>query len=251
MSDEYVQTDEEHPTGTVRIELDESMVPKYTIAENVAWDYLSCDERNEDLTLECRAVCFGSLVQRLGTPLVLQQFVSRRINKRHPELIIFDVNLRVPFINSFALRWGFDAADWRKINAEELKYLSAVWDVEGGEGSDDCFPLFVAPSQNGVIILTSGERGSVLFRQQEVEDDGGAEYYMKETTEEPAISAQVVDTVGAGDAFTAAMVVMHLEGRPLRECARFANHYAARVCEHRGATPRIDRREVELAAFGK
>ena len=46
--------------------------------------------------------------------------------------------------------------------------------------------------------------------------------------------ANVIDTVGAGDAFTAAMVCLHLEGRPLRECARFANHYAARVCEHRG-----------------
>ena len=55
----------------------------------------------------------------------------------------------------------------------------------------------------------------------------------------------VLDTVGAGDAFTAAMVCLHLEGRPLRECARFANHYAARVCEHVGATPRIDRAEVE------
>ena len=64
----------------------------------------------------------------------------------------------------------------------------------------------------------------------------------------PACPPSVVDTVGAGDAFTAAMVCLHLEGRPLRECARFANHYAARVCEHQGATPRIDRAEVERAA---
>jgi fructokinase len=46
------------------------------------------------------------------------------------------------------------------------------------------------------------------------------------------------------------MVCLHLEGRPLRECARFANHYAARVCEHQGATPQIDRADVERAAFG-
>jgi fructokinase len=45
------------------------------------------------------------------------------------------------------------------------------------------------------------------------------------------------------------MVCLHLEGRPLRECVRFANHYAARVCEHQGATPRIDRAEVEQTAF--
>ncbi len=68
---------------------------------------------------------------------------------------------------------------------------------------------------------------------------------------EPATPTTVLDTVGAGDAFTAAMVCLHLEGRPLRECARFANYYAARVCEHVGATPVIDRAEVERAAFGR
>jgi len=41
------------------------------------------------------------------------------------------------------------------------------------------------------------------------------------------------------------MVCLHLEGRSLQECARFANHYAARVCEHQGGTPRIDRADVE------
>ena len=66
----------------------------------------------------------------------------------------------------------------------------------------------------------------------------------------PSVPANVVDTVGAGDAFTAAMVCLHLEGRTLRECARFANYYAARVCEHQGATPKLDRADVERAAFG-
>jgi fructokinase len=74
---------------------------------------------------------------------------------------------------------------------------------------------------------------------------------MGDNFHEPGVPAKVVDTVGAGDAFTAAMVCLHLEGRPLRECARFANHYAARVCEQPGGTPRIDRREVESAAFGR
>ncbi|HEX4607038.1 MAG TPA: PfkB family carbohydrate kinase, partial [Urbifossiella sp.] len=69
-----------------------------------------------------------------------------------------------------------------------------------------------------------------------------------EEVNEPAPPADVVDTVGAGDAFTAAMVCLHLEGRPLRDCVRFATRYAARVCEHRGATPRVDRAEVERAA---
>lgn len=55
----------------------------------------------------------------------------------------------------------------------------------------------------------------------------------------------MADTTGAGDAFTAAMVCLHLEGKSLEECARFATRYAAKVCEFQGATPRIDRAELE------
>ena len=76
----------------------------------------------------------------------------------------------------------------------------------------------------------------------------GAEIRTREETSRQhigSVPARVVDTVGAGDAFTAAMVCLHLEGKPLRECARFANHYAARVCEQPGGTPRIDRAEIE------
>jgi fructokinase len=102
-----------------------------------------------------------------------------------------------------------------------------------------------------LICSTYGAYGCGVQRQWLVDDpEEGGEYLADEVIEEPGVPARVVDTVGAGDAFTAAMVCLHLEGRPLRECARFANHYAARVCEHQGATPRIDRAEVERAAFG-
>jgi fructokinase len=94
------------------------------------------------------------------------------------------------------------------------------------------------PQENYVIVISRGAQGCAV-----------------ETSEgrftEPGVPAKVVDTVGAGDAFSAAMVCLHLEGKPLRECARFANHYAARVCEQPGGTPRIDRAEVERATFGK
>jgi fructokinase len=118
-------------------------------------------------------------------------------------------------------RWG-----WIKASTEDLAVLSrlfpdGLW-PEGGK-----WP---------VRVYTFGADGCEVITPDEI------------VIIEPGVSANVVDTVGAGDAFTAAMVCLHLEGRPLRECARFANHYAARVCEHQGATPRIDRAEVERAA---
>src|SRR5437868_5521515 len=75
LSDEYIQTDSDHPTGTVRVSVDERGQPTYTITENVAWDYIAWDERLEQLAREAAAVCFGTLAQRLGTQVAMQRLV--------------------------------------------------------------------------------------------------------------------------------------------------------------------------------
>src|SRR5262249_62407963 len=66
-----------------------------------------------------------------------------------------------------------------------------------------------------------------------------------ETVDLPGISVPVADTVGAGDAFTAALVCRSIEGAALAEAARFANAYAAVVVSKPGGTPTVNRAEVE------
>lgn len=240
LSDEYIQTDREHPTGTVRVTLDQHKVPTYTITEKVAWDYIGWDDELERLAGTAVAMCFGTLAQRLGTPIAMYRLVTEMRARRPPGLIVFDVNLRSSSGHPQILEWGLKVSHWRKVNLEELSIL------EGHTASE----LFDWPSAGGIAILTRGDEGCVVYHQWEEDDGEGGEFFPNETIEEPGVPVRVVDTVGAGDAFTAAMVCLHLEGRQLRECARFANHYAARVCEYQGATPRIDRAEVERAAFG-
>jgi fructokinase len=157
--------------------------------------------------------------------------------------VVFDVNLRGSTIPIGPLSWGLSLSHWQKVNAEELEI---VWDLMVWHPQDRVAHRDVLHS--GVSVVTRGPDGCTVFSNWEEHDDGGRETARAETFHEPGVPAKVVDTVGAGDAFTAAMVCLHLEGRPLRACARFANHYAARVCEQPGGTPRIDRREVELAA---
>src|SRR5262249_27280595 len=64
LSDEYIQTDRDHPTGTVQVKLDANAVPTYTITENVAWDHIAWDEKLEELSARAGTVCFGSLACR-------------------------------------------------------------------------------------------------------------------------------------------------------------------------------------------
>ena len=242
LSDEYIQTDREHPTGTVRVTLDENKVPSYTITENVAWDYIENLSQLSFLSEFSSGICFGTLGQRFrDSAKTIKSYVA---SANRNCFRVFDLNFRQPPIDANMLYTGLQRATWSKMNELELADVLKCWGMTHGSG---IFPLRQIYQRLGLaydkaILLTRGEGGCDVFSTNDVG--------VAEELHEPAVHANVVDTVGAGDAFTAAMVCLHLEGRPLRECARFANHYAARVCEHHGATPQIDRAEVERAAFG-
>src|SRR5262245_37551961 len=67
LSDEYIQTDPDHPTGTVQVTLDANAVPTYTITENVAWDWIEWDEKLKQLNRQFAAICHGTLALRTAT----------------------------------------------------------------------------------------------------------------------------------------------------------------------------------------
>lgn len=244
LSDEYIQTDHDHPTGTVQVKLDANAVPTYTITKNVAWDHIEWDSRLAKLVLNCRAVCYGSLAQRWGkSRQTITRFLYETTQAETRVLKVCDLNLRVPHFGTDWLERTISAGDWLKLNDTEVDALTRLFPnghrfpAVRGEARrlEDWYFVQPTGSTNRAILITRGEVGADI-----VTYNG--------TFREPGVPARVVDTVGAGDAFTAAMVCLHLEGQPLRACARFANHYAARVCEQPGGTPRVDRREVERAA---
>src|SRR5262249_13123281 len=126
LSDIYIQTDREHPTGTVQVTLDANKVPTYTITENVAWDYIEWDDKLESLAKSCRAVCFGTLAQRFGTPLAMERLINSVRERPLPGLVIFDVNLRGSYFRLENLAWGLSVSEWRKINSDELAILAGL-----------------------------------------------------------------------------------------------------------------------------
>jgi fructokinase len=243
LSDEHIQTDHKLPTGTVRVSVDKSGQPSYTIDTSAAWGNLEWTPTLAELTREAVALCHGTLALcgGKGSRKVIEK-MALEIHQ-HKGLTIYDVNLRGKSADKpdeAATSWS----RWLKVNDDELGELMS----QVGESIDDGVSV-----ENGahmlellrkdmsredtMLIVTRGASGAEVF---------GTGFHYRER----APQATVIDTVGAGDAFTAAMACLHLEGRPIHECLRFANHYAARVCEHQGATPCIDRKEVEIAAFG-
>src|SRR5687767_339674 len=113
LSDEYIQTDRDHPTGTVQVTLNANKVPTYTITENVAWDWIELTEQVQGVTLYSNAFCFGSLATRNDASFSTI-FQSAEIASAHGSLVVCDVNIRTPFVNRETLgEWCLaEVWDW-------------------------------------------------------------------------------------------------------------------------------------------
>jgi fructokinase len=237
LSDEFIQTDPDHPTGTVPVRVDASGVPTFEIVDNVAWDHVQWQPELEGLARSANAVCFGTLAQRRWrTRETIRQFVREASAE---SLAVCDLNLRPPFVDASIIYDSVRLADWLKVSEGEGDAVVDAFHLTIATGVPHGGPQFwqrllptALPPADAVFVVTRGEKGCIVGNRREVFELTGH-------------AVAVADTVGAGDAFTAALLTQHLEGKPLTEAARFANAYAAVVASKPGGTPRIDRAEVE------
>ncbi len=208
------------PTGTVQVSLDGTGVPSYNIMEDVAWDNIPFTDNMRALAERADAICFGSLAQRMNSRQTVRMFIRAAGAK---VLKIFDINLRQHYFGKEVIEESLQMADILKINDEEFKVVKDMFGLEGGEVKV-CRSLI---DNYGLIlvILTKGAAGSEVITMEDV------------ITQE-AVEVDVVDTVGAGDAFTAAFTVCYLRGKSLSDCQRIASETAAYVCSNKGAMPK-------------
>ena len=207
------------PTGTVQVELDAKGVPTYTIMEDVAWDNIPFTPEMEALARRADAVCFGSLVQRMASRESVLRFLRAT---RLEALKVFDINLRQHYYSREVLEESLNLADILKINDEEIRNGADMFGL-GGDDTAVCRALIDRYALR-LVILTKGAAGSEVITADE-------------TIPQAAGEAKVVDTVGAGDSFTAAFVVAYLRGASLADAQRLASDTAAYVCSCKGAMP--------------
>jgi fructokinase len=218
---DFIQRDPERPTGRVRVTLRDGR-PSYEIVEGVAWDALSWEARLLPLAKGADAVCFGTLAQRNGqSRKALRRFVA---TCREGCLRVLDINFRQRFHSEEVVRESLHLANLLKLSDEEVPALRGY---TGGAGDDGAF-LNGVRERFGIetVVLTLGAEGCRVL---------GPEGDLRI----PATPQRVVNTVGAGDAFTAAFVLHRLAGRDAFTCADWGNRAGGYVATQDSATPEL------------
>ena len=210
------------PTGIVNIKLDNAGVPDYDIKEGAAWDNIPFTPELEQLAKHTRAVCFGSLAQRCSVSRhTILHFIDA-MPVSDDRLIIFDVNLRLNFYDKEILCESMKRCNVLKINDDELIIVAKIL---GYDGSDiDICRTILNDFGLKILILTCGTKGSIVFTPG---------YYSFRPTDK----VNAIDTVGAGDSFTAAFISGILKGKSVTEAHFSAVRTSAFVCTQNGAMP--------------
>ena len=218
---DQVAVDPVHPTGKVLVLLDKGK-PTYAIARDVAWDHIPMTSALAGLARRADAVCFGSLAQRGPVSCATIHDVLGAMNP--DALKIFDVNLRQTFYSGELLRRSLEHCNILKVSDEELPVLAEHFALSGNV--EEQLRSLIKSFSLRLVAYTRGGQGSLLLAQ-----DGLHEH--------PGFPVAAVNTVGAGDSFTAALCMGLLGQRSLAEINDQANRIAAFVCTQDGATPEL------------
>ena len=224
-----------YPTGTVQISLSKGGIPQYEICEGVAYDNIPYTKELANLAKNAEAVCFGTLAQR--SP-VSRATIQKVLDDACDALRVFDINLRENWYSNEVIVSSLARANILKINDEELNIVAPML-LENDEAlalrgthlaadrkctTEICRRL-ISKFGLQMLILTCGAEGSFVFSANEI-------------SEKKTPKVKVVDTVGAGDSFTAAFISQILNGKSIAEAHERAVEVSAYVCTQHGAMPK-------------
>ncbi len=224
MPTDAIQIDDTHATGRVNVRVQQGDA-EYEIVENVAWDQLEFEHVWSRLAGSCEAVCFGTLARRGARS---REAIGQFLRAASQAIRLFDVNLRHAEVPLDLIREGCALATIVKLNEAELPRVCHALNLELAS-QDDQASAIRRQFALDAVVLTRGAAGTTLY-----ERDG--------KTDGPAVRFPAqpgADSVGAGDACSAGILVGRLLKWPSERVIDLANRLGAYVASQPGATPSL------------
>ncbi len=211
-----IQTSGKFPTGTVQVRVHNGN-PVFEILDNQAWDDIRLTNLNSDQS-DWALFYSGSLAFRNETS---QATLRQLIQTAAPRFV--DINIRQPFFEPAWLEELLDGAQWVKLNHEELEFVCGMT-CQSVEQIRVAIARLREQYCNTEFLVTCGSAGAVAI------DKSGESFFAAAPAPQP-----LIDSVGAGDAFSAATIYGLLHDIPLQQVLAAAVHFASRTCSFVGA----------------
>ena len=212
MNTDNLQIDPDYPTGRVSISFNHGE-PDYQILDNQAYDFI--DSNQIEPTAQYHIIYHGTLALR---HIVSEQTVQQ-LKLQNNGKVFIDVNLREPWWQAGQVKQWLTSADWLKLNRHELALLAPEQD-----SLENTMRRLLQEYELEILVVTCGSQGAIAMTHNDVFEVA------------PVTEHTVVDTVGAGDAFAAVMLLGMEYGWPLPLTMNRAQDFASALVTQKGAT---------------
>lgn len=235
----FIYTSEKYPTGKATVFLnEENKVPDYIIHEDVAWDHIPYTDKVKSAMSEEYDIFYCNILAQRAD--VSHSTLMEIFDKIKAKIRIFDITVRKKFYIKEKIEKTLHFINVFKLNDDELLVIRDLF--YPSISTDDTEKLLTAIKKDfeiPYIFLTLGKKGAVMLS----EDEG---YIFKKSND-----INVVDTVGAGDSFSAGV------SYALRHCVNdkkvldFGAAVSEQMIQVRGGTGKYDVLSVIDRILGK
>jgi fructokinase len=233
LSSQYLRRVKEYPTGIATVTLDKSGQPEFVIHHPAAYDFPQLTDRElEDLAKHrIDWLYYGTLQQMSSTAKAL---TKRLLDSKCAARSFYDLNLRKDSYEPSLVQELMSRASVVKLNDAEVEEVTKMFGGGSSSLEEFCRSYSTKFAWESVCV-TQGAKGCALLMNNEY-------------VAVPGYAVEVVDTVGAGDAFAAAFVHGYGNGWPARRIGEFANRVGALVASRRGAIPAWTLEDLQIKA---
>jgi fructokinase len=212
MSTAGLQKDSTYPTGIVSVTIDNDE-PSFDILADRAYDHITADALPP---VNPSLIYHGSLAVRHPDSAAALSTIKQRFDAP----VFIDVNLRPPWWQHATLKNLLQHASWAKLNNDEIDIL-----IEGNAAPLEKARELLQRFNVETVILTLGAEGAIALM---LSGD--------HTRVAPSQTLNIVDTVGAGDAFSSVCILGYLKKWPVSTTLERAQAFASAIVQIRGAT---------------
>lgn len=214
-----LQYDLQNPTGMVEVHMEEGE-PRFDILPCQAYDFIDASETWSALKQGTFSLLYhGTLAARHN----VSRTALRQLIKKSGLPVFIDVNLRPPWWKQNTVAHMGEEALWLKMNEKELAQLSGAKAPLEQEEEEKAARQLLLKYELGMLILTLGPRGALLLTKEEGYQGGV-----------PPVE-EVVDPVGAGDAFSAVCILGLINAWDPSLILQRSLEFSARIVTRRGA----------------
>ena len=224
----FLQRNIRYPTGTVNVFFENNHMPDYMINPHVAYDHINITGALYETAKRAECICFGTLIQReRESRQTLQELLKAASNA----VKLLDINLRKNCFTRETILFSLQQANILKLNDDEARQLAQILGI-----TFTSFPAFctkiIQRHRLDYVLVTFGECGAMA------QSAFGDEVYV------PGNKINLADSLGSGDAFSAAFIHHLLLGHSLQHACEHANALGALVAETHGATAPVPNNAV-------